>query len=104
MSEAIKVYEGEVLNLVAEAIDRGCEIPEMQRVCGGHGWAVYACVDRSEMGGGRFEPILWVSGKFPYDEKKEGERENFETRLEKVVRNFLVMKPWLSVREYKGAC
>ena len=103
MDEMLKMYEGEVLDLVSEAIDRGCEVPEMQRVCGGNGWVVYACVDRDEMGADRFEPMLWVVGKFPGEDGSE-ERVKFEMRLEKVVRNFLKYKPWLRVSGYKGAC
>ena len=105
MSETLKMYEGEVLDLVSEAIDRGCEVPEMERVCGGNGWVVYACVDRGcEVGDvDVFEPMLWVVGKFPGEEGSE-ERVKFEMRLEKVVRNFLKYKPWLRVSGYKGAC
>ena len=103
MSETLRPYECGVLELVSEAIERGCEVPEMQRVCGGDGWVVYACVDRSEFGGERFEPLLWVCGKFPGEEGSE-ERVKFEVMLERVVRNFLKYKPWLWMKDYKGAC
>jgi len=102
--EKVTVYDGEPVDLVACAIQQGCVMPEMKRVCGGKGWAIYACVDMNKKTRDKFKPLLWAAGTLPHENAEKEKKAESEARINLVVRHFLKTRPWLIDKDYRGAC
>lgn len=86
----IELVGGRLVDLVAESIRKGCERPEIDKVCSGGNWRVWCLRD----GSGKMEGVrYYLQGELPKGDELAS--------LDEVVWNYDKRKLW-KTRTYHG--